>query len=132
MNGAEQARDVRDRIHCVGYFGLGGGYAIGSADELPKDGQTIICSDCDQSGPCWELHKKRCQKLDPARVEAFEEMAKTQSGEQLVQAWIMMTGELDPYTLGMQHNAEDGITVGQGGQPADRGVATIHWPLPDQ
>lgn len=122
-------RRYEQELGCKGYWGFGGGFAHARGFRSSKDGELYCSGGCLISSVCWESHKQRTAEIVPAMTAKFEEMAVDVQGPELMERWHELTQSADPYTIIIGGNIEDGMAVGFGAQPKDRGPYTLPWPL---
>lgn len=112
--------NIEDEIACIGYFGFGGGVLMSRDKAAGKHSGVIYCSfNCKTAGPCWDKHKQRVSRLFPdvsAETDRMQLLGVPSAGP-------------NPYTMVVSGNIEDGIEVGEGRKPIDRGRATISYPF---
>lgn len=118
---------IEKELNCVGYFGFGGG--VSAARHGPELGGEIYCNRCPLAGKCWNGHRERVRSILPDVMAEFEEMAKMIKGPDLIQAWWERHKTGDPLIGALGANMEDGMRVGEGGQPKDRGPLSIAYPF---
>ncbi len=116
------------KLHCRGYYGFGGGYAATKGYKYGDEGE-LYCNVCPTADACYKEHKRVALESFPALVKEFECRADTKSGPELVEEWFKEFHGPDPYTALNAGNIEDGMAVGLGLQPHDRGPYTLAWPL---
>lgn len=123
MNEQEARTRPEDELGCAGFFGFGSGWMV-EKQGIPAD-RAWYCNTCPTKSACWDAHRLRVQAFFPELTATFEEMAKALKGPALVKRWLDEFGKADPYTTVMLGNFQDGIAVGAGEQPANRGAYTI-------
>lgn len=115
-------------LKCKGYFGFGGGYALAKGDKY-EDG-ALYCNVCPVSQTCWESHQDRARKLFPEMMKKLDELAEQGlEGNELMEVWHEFTETAPPDIMLNGGNIEDGMRVGHGQPPKDRGPYTLTWPL---
>lgn len=129
---------IHERLGCFGYFGFGGGWEYARRSRRAKKakrdpGREHFCNVCPVRMGCWKRHRQRAAELFPAAWELMEEiMAKHpgDAGREILREWSERTYGATPPDLALNGgNIEDGMRVGGGGKPKDRGPYTISWPL---
>lgn len=122
--------NLHETLHCLGHYG----FAIGYARATGGPGE--YCNECPLRAECWTAHRALVAKIFPDLTAEFEKMAREhhEAGKkdikELFERWRAATTlQADPYSIVMAGNVEDGLNVGLGGRPKDRGDFTLPWPL---
>ena len=114
-------------LKCRGYYGFGGGYS--KIRGFTYEGDQVYCGLCPMAKECWDEHKIRTAEIVPGLAMEFERRAGEKQGPALMQEWWDEFHIADPYTMITAGNLEDGMCVGMGEEPKDRGPYTLTWPL---
>jgi len=128
---------VHEDAACFGYFGFGAGYELGThrltpaqASRIRPDGATYCHAACPHSAACWEVHRRRVRGLFPDAMADFDRLVVVYGqGPAVVEAWWHLYGCAPPDLSVMAGNLEDGLSVGVGGHPRQRGAGSLTWPL---
>lgn len=123
-------REIPERLRCLGYWGLGSGWAVARRLVARSDG-SAFCTRCPHSQACWTLHRDRVQRLLPEASRRFEALAASVGGPAAATTWVREFKAPDPFTALVMANLQDGAHVSVGWKPKDRGPATIPWPIPE-
>ena len=126
-------KPIEERLNCLGYYGFGGGYKMGRRGSDSGPTGPIYCTNgCPISKKCWDKHRERTATIIPGLTEEFNRMAEKIQGPKLVETWFDKYKLVDPFTVIMAGNIEDGIAIGVGGQIKDRGPGTLPFPFVEQ
>ncbi len=126
-------KNVDVELHCLGYYGFGGGYA------KTKDAQQLVtltggqgkmyCTTCPQRIACWDMHVEVAEAAFPQAMKEYSLRATTMSDAELAASWQRDFKCPDPLISLMLNNMEDGIAVASGFTMPDRGERTLPWPF---
>jgi hypothetical protein len=126
---------VEQQLHCFGYFGFGGGYAMHKWGTTADDDNAVYCNQkCPLSQDCWTRHRDRVRELYPDLVALSDRIATRYQGQAYMEEWVRVTRQhgtafVEPYLNVLMGNMEDGVLRAQD-QPAKyRGAGTLSWPL---
>lgn len=126
---------LEDQLHCFGYFGFGGGYAMVKYGLADDDGRQLYCgSKCPRSGACWENHRTRVRELYPDLARIADKIAQKHHGAAYMHEWLKQSKQTaenfcEPFSSVMMGNIADGAAVAHGKTPKDRGDWSLTWPL---
>lgn len=131
------SRQIEDRLGCFGYFGFGGGWARArQARRMRNHPHPAVsyCNVCPRRRDCWARHRERVGKLFPAAWGLMLEIVERHPDDQgnaIIEEWAELTdGAVPPDFTVNAGNIEDGIEVGSGRTPKDRGERlSLTWPL---
>lgn len=120
---------VHEEYHCVGYFGFGTG--VSSFLTARRRVPTLACNECPAIKECFEAHKVRTKALLPDLTTEFTRMVdeNPDRGDLASIKFHAQYGVVDPYTIIMSGNVEDGVLVASGQKPKDRGEYTLEYPF---
>jgi len=125
-----KAVQIEEQLHCLGYFGFGGGWALARGKRF-KSGEIYCSSECPLRAPCWDKHRERVRGMVDACTAEFDALVDAFGGDgrRAVKYWHAMHKSPDPYSAVLLGNTQDGGSVASGGKPRDRGEFTLQWPL---
>lgn len=119
-------------LGCVGYYGFGGGWVAGQ-QELKGQKATgeSYCVRCPLATECWNRHESRVRQMFPGAVKALDHLAGMTGlhGIVLHQEFERRWGQTSPSLAVMRGNIEDGVLVGAGDFPVERGTYTLPYPF---
>lgn len=121
---------VEKEQSCHGFYGFGGGVLQARGVKAP-DGASYCSAACPIKGECWDAHRKRVDKIMPAVAAEFKKLVDRfkGNGRRAVAEWARRYKTADPYSVVLAGNMEDGLAVGAGMTPKDRGDFTLPWPF---
>lgn len=117
---------LEHRLECLGYYGFGGGW---DAQNRKQQNRELYCNRCSFRKECWDDHRIRIIKVFPELTAEFDKLAAEKGGPEAVGLWHAANNMLDPYSLVMMTNIEDGHAAAAGTKPKDRGVLTLPYPF---
>lgn len=126
---------LEDTLNCFQFFGFGAGYASQRVAEFMPLNAKRYCDVCRFRDACLSKHRERTRQFMPGLTQAFDQATEQGLTGHARQIYVMdrfqlpPNTECDPYQLFANANTEDGIRVGMGGMPADRGQATLVYPF---
>lgn len=127
---AEPRRAWERELGCFGYFGFGGGYAA-VTEHKDQPGFGLYCNVCPISKECWIEHRARAKEIFPDLMAELERLLAENPGKgNLAAGQFWQRFQVAPPDIAINGgNIEDGMSIAGGGQPRDRGRATLTWPL---
>lgn len=141
---------LEDELKCEGVHGFGAGYALGKANTPPghvMEGRDSYCaSGCKITQACWMKHRTKVQIMFPNAAKKFDELCAKVGQRHAMYFWraeaqiangktmgiLQPISELDPYTMQMTANIQDGEAVAKTGAVKERGRFTLAWPFQRQ
>lgn len=125
-------RRIEDEMHCLGFYGFGGGVAIARGQTGPQ-GEIYCGAGCTLQQACWEAHRARVKELAPAMVAEFERLVAKHKGrgDLAAKEFYELHRTAEAYAMVMMGNIEDGAAVGHGARPKERGPYTLPFPFTD-
>lgn len=127
------SKTLEAELGCFGIHGFGSGVAWGRANVHPGEklsGKDSYCAtDCADKLRCWNSHMQKCRIKFPGSTLIFDKMVNGFGQWEAMRIWKKRNPQTpnDPYLTQMIANAEDGMLVGQGKEPKNRGSLTLTW-----
>lgn len=128
--------ELSDQLHCFGYYGFGGGYALRKWGPA-GDTKELACARCDLKQACWKRHQDRTRELLPISTALSDQIVQEGFlGEGYMREFKKRTDDTpldtnEPFITVMLSNIEDGGVVAEGGRPVahERTGVRLTWPL---
>lgn len=114
-------------LGCVGYYGFGGGW-VSAKSDIPGES---YCVRCPAREECWTRHEARVTAMFPEISLSIEKLSADtgKRGMELHAEFERRWRTQSPSISVMRGNIEDGISVGDGGFPANRDRFTLPYPF---
>lgn len=138
----EQSTPLHNILHCFGFFGFASGYLtavvrknlLRAGKQLPEDAtESFYCNKCPLRFSCVLEHERRVRKIFPNLCAVIDEIVKDVPPWTAQYVQLLRQANYDvkesPYTSIHLLNIEDGLLVGEGRSPKDRGEWTLPWPF---
>lgn len=123
---------LEQTLGCFGYWGFGGGFEMGEAEKEDRGHNGYLyCNKCPAAALCGDRHRTRASEIYGGMATEYANLLATHDGNALAAQKEFMSkhGCVDPFTLVMSSNIQDGRLVGLGDEPAQRPRGTLTWPL---
>src|SRR5579872_1687175 len=136
---------LEDELRCDGLHGFGAGVVFGRANaplETITEGRDSYCASCPISQQCWFKHRAKVQIMMPKAAKEFDAMCAKEGQFAAMLSWqkraqaankktrdiLAPIPEMDPYTLQMVANMQDGFEFAKTGKVKERGRFTLNYP----
>lgn len=123
---------IEEVLACEGYYGFGGGWLAGNtaADDGARTGHSY-CQICPLSQSCLQRHEARARAMFPDLAKLMDYLSRETGlhGAELDREFSSRKHQESPWISVMRGNIEDGMQVGRGGHPGDRGPFTLPYPF---
>jgi len=118
---------LADKLGCLGYYGLGTGWAIAKGRKAPYG----YCHTCSKELECRKATLPRIRTAMPEACTFYDYVVAGVGVKHAAAVFEQLTSKTDPYTLAAAVFACQGSTMALGQRQHDHGPLTIpSWPLP--